>query len=153
MMDLEPKPHRTAMESKSQWETVYSSQSADAVNRYQPHALQSSQPIQRIAAGQRSRVIDIGGGASTRVDDLIGQPLVDVGVLDISGTALDVARRRLADQSPQVHWIEGDITRVNLGKSADDIWHDRAVFHFLTDPADRAADVAQARRSVRPGVL
>ena len=105
MMDFEPKPQRTAMESKSRWETVYSSQSADAVSWYQP----------------------------------------------ISGAALDVARNRLADQAQRVRWIEGDITRVELAESADDIWHDRAVFHFLTDPADRPACVAQVRRSVRPG--
>ncbi len=139
------------MESKSHWERVYSNQTADAVSWYQPHAHQSLQLIQRIAAGQPSRVIDIGGGASTLVDDLLALNLVDVAVLDISGTALDVAQRRLGDQSLRVHWIEGDITRVELGSSAYDIWHDRAVFHFLTDPADRAAYVALVRRSVRPG--
>ena len=102
-------------------------------------------------AGQPTRAIDIGGGASTLVDDLLELRLVDVSVLDISSAALDVARRRLADQARRVNWIEGDITRVDLGDSAYDIWHDRAVFHFLTDPADRAAYVAQVRRAVRPG--
>lgn len=151
MMDLEPEPQRSEMESKSHWETVYGSKSADAVSWYQPHAQQSLQLIQRIAAGKPSRVIDIGGGASTLVDDLLGQPLVAVSVLDISGAALDVARHRLADQAGRVDWIEGDITRFELAESAYDIWHDRAVFHFLTDPADRAAYVARVRRSVRPG--
>ena len=118
---------------------------------YQPHAQQSLKLIQRLAAGRPSRVIDIGAGAAMLVDDLLAQPGIDVSVLDISGAALDVARHRLADGARRVQWIEGDITRVVLAASAYDIWHDRAVFHFLTDPVDRAAYVAQVRRAVRPG--
>ena len=137
--------------TKSHWETVYTTRSAEAVSWYQPHAQQSFQLIQRISAGRPFRVVDIGAGASTVVDDLLAHPLADVSVLDISGAALDVARHRLADQARRVDWIEGDITRVGLAESAYDIWHDRAVFHFLTEPDDRAAYGAQVRRSVRPG--
>ena len=131
------------MELKSHWESVYSSQSAEAVSWYQPHAQQSLKLIQRIAAGRPSRVIDIGGGAATLVDDLLAQPGIDVSVLDISAAALDIARHRLADGARRVQWIEGDITRVDLAASGYDIWHDRAVFHFLTEPDDHAAYGAQ----------
>ncbi len=95
--------------------------------------------------------LDVGGGASSLVDDLLAEGMTEVGVLDISGAALDVARRRLAAQAARVRWMEGDITTIPLSKASIDIWHDRAVFHFLTDAADRAAYVAQVRHAVRPG--
>jgi ubiquinone/menaquinone biosynthesis C-methylase UbiE len=85
------------------------------------------------------------------VDDLLDQSFGDVSVLDISGAALDVARRRLGARAQEVQWIAGDITSEPLAAARYDIWHDRAVFHFLTDPNDRAAYVAQVRRAVKPG--
>ena len=107
--------------------------------------------IRRVATDKLVRIVDVGGGASSLVDDLLAHGMTDVGVLDISGAALDVARQRLGEAAKRVHWIEGDITTAELAKASIDIWHDRAVFHFLTDPADRAAYVAQVRRAVRPG--
>ena len=139
------------MESMSYWEQVYATRSPDAVSWYQPHATLSLDLIRRIGAGPATRVIDVGGGASTLVDDLLAGGIGDVTVLDISAAALRLAQARLGEQAARVHWITGDITRVELAPAAYDIWHDRAVFHFLTDPADRAAYVAQVRRAVRPG--
>jgi ubiquinone/menaquinone biosynthesis C-methylase UbiE len=137
--------------AKSHWETVYETKPADAVSWFQPHAQQSLDLIHRIAGAKASRVIDVGGGAATLVDDLLAQPQFEVSVLDISAAALDVARQRLHKQARQVRWIVGDITTVSLPEQAYDIWHDRAVFHFLTEPAQRAAYVEQVRRAVRPG--
>lgn len=139
------------METAAHWEHVYASRAPDAVSWYQPHAALSLDLIRRIGAGPGTRVIDVGGGASTLVDDLLLHGMGDVTVLDISAAALQVARQRLGAAAKGVHWIAGDITRVQLEPAAYDIWHDRAVFHFLTDPADRAAYVAQVRRAVRPG--
>ena len=139
------------MESMSHWERVYASRAPEAVSWYQPHAALSLDLIRRIGAGPGTRLIDVGGGASTLVDDLLMQGLADVTVLDISAAALRIAQARLGEQAARVRWINGDITRVALAPGAYDIWHDRAVFHFLTDPADRAAYVAQVRRAVRPG--
>ena len=140
------------METAAHWEHVYATSSPDAVSWYQPHAALSLELIRRIGAGPATRVIDVGGGASTLVDDLLAHGAGDVTVLDISAAALEVARQRLgAAAARRVHWIAGDITRVQLEPAAYDIWHDRAVFHFLTDPADRAAYVAQVRRAVRLG--
>lgn len=139
------------MQPAAHWEHVYSTRSPDAVSWYQPHAALSLDLIRRIGAGPATRVIDVGGGASTLVDDLLDRGVGDVTVLDISAAALHVAQERLGPAAARVHWIAGDITRVRLEPAAYDIWHDRAVFHFLTDPADRAAYVAQVRRAVRPG--
>lgn len=139
------------MESKSHWERVYSSRAADAVSWYQPHATRSLDLIRKVAGDAASRIIDVGGGASTLVDDLLAGGMSNLTVLDISTAALQVAQRRLAGQARHVQWIAADITQVHLGESAYDVWHDRAVFHFLTNPADRAAYVAQVRRAVRPG--
>lgn len=139
------------MKTAAHWEHVYASRSPDAVSWYQPHAALSIELIRRIGAGPGTRVVDVGGGASTLVDDLLRQGMGDVTVLDISAAALQVAQQRLGAAASRVHWITGDITRVQLEPAAHDIWHDRAVFHFLTDPSDRAAYVAQVRRAVRPG--
>lgn len=139
------------METMSHWERVYATRSPDAVSWYQPHATLSLNLIRRIGAGPDTRVIDVGGGASTLVDDLLASGIGDVAVLDISAAALRLAQDRLGEKATRVKWIAGDITRVELPAAAYDIWHDRAVFHFLTDPADRAAYVDQVRRAVRPG--
>lgn len=141
------------MESKSHWDKVYTTKATEAVSWYQPHAVLSLALIERVAGlfAPPVRLIDVGGGASTLVDDLLQRNIANVSVLDISGAALDVARGRLGARAADVQWIEGDITSVALPAGGYDIWHDRAVFHFLTDLAARAAYVAQVRRAVRPG--
>jgi SAM-dependent methyltransferase len=139
------------MELKSHWEEIYTTRSAEAVSWYQPHATLSLDLICRLAQSKSTRIVDVGGGASNLVDDLLVYGMTDVGVLDISGAALNVARQRLGEQAGRIRWMEGDITTIALDKASIDIWHDRAVFHFLTDPAGREAYVAQVRRAVRPG--
>ncbi len=101
--------------------------------------------------GRDAGIIDVGGGASTLVDDLVANGYTDLTVLDLSAAALNAARKRLGAQESKVRWIEADITRVELPANRYDIWHDRAVFHFLTDAADRAAYVQTVLRSVKPG--
>ena len=93
----------------------------------------------------------MGGGASTLVDDLAAEGYTDLTVLDLSSAALAVAKQRLGKYADAVHWMEGDITSVELPAQRFDIWHDRAVFHFLTDPADRRAYVERLMHAVRPG--
>jgi 2-polyprenyl-3-methyl-5-hydroxy-6-metoxy-1,4-benzoquinol methylase len=96
-------------------------------------------------------VIDVGGGEATLVDDLVARGYADVTVLDISQAAIDVAKARLGPPAASVHWITGDITAVELGAARYDVWHDRAVFHFLTSADDRAAYVRQVARAVKLG--
>jgi ubiquinone/menaquinone biosynthesis C-methylase UbiE len=139
------------MDGKAHWEHVYTTKSAQEVSWFQPHADQSLDLIRGVACGTPCRVIDVGGGASTLVDDLLSLRGFDVSVLDISEAALQVARDRLGNLEQQVHWLDGDIATIELPHAAYDIWHDRAVFHFMTTAEQRAAYVAQVRRAVRPG--
>ncbi|HQS41738.1 MULTISPECIES: class I SAM-dependent methyltransferase [unclassified Polaromonas] len=139
------------MEAKSHWEKIYKTKSSETMSWYQPHATLSLDLIRRVAPETSARIVDVGGGAASLVDNLLADGMTNVSVLDISGAALNVARHRLGDQARRVRWIEGDITTVGLEKSSIDVWHDRAVFHFLTSAVDRAAYVAQVRHAVRPG--
>jgi ubiquinone/menaquinone biosynthesis C-methylase UbiE len=139
------------MHNQSYWDTVYSTKQAETVSWFQPHAALSLEIIERVTGGQPSTLIDVGGGASTLVDDLLDRNWRDVTVLDLSPAALDVARRRLGTRAHRARWLTGDVTTKPLPAGRFDIWHDRAVFHFLTHPADRAVYVAQVRRAVKPG--
>lgn len=136
---------------KEHWEKVYQTKQPDAVSWFQEHATRSLEIIHSIGASSDSNIIDVGGGASTLVDDLLHDGFKHVSVLDLSSGALEVARKRLGACGDSVSWIAGDIREVNLPEGTYDIWHDRAVFHFLTDPADRAAYVKQVMKSVKPG--
>jgi ubiquinone/menaquinone biosynthesis C-methylase UbiE len=139
------------MQSKDHWERVYSTKATDAVSWFQPHADLSLDIIRSTGLGRDASIIDVGGGASTLVDDLVANGYNDLTVLDLSGAALNTARKRVGAQESKVRWIEADITKVDLSANRYDIWHDRAVFHFLTDPEDRAAYVRTVLRSVKPG--
>jgi ubiquinone/menaquinone biosynthesis C-methylase UbiE len=139
------------MQSKDHWEKVYTTKPTDAVSWFQPHADLSLDIIRSTRMGCDAAIIDVGGGASTLVDDLVANGYTDLTVLDLSGAALNAARQRLGTQESKVRWIEADITKVDLPANRYDIWHDRAVFHFLTDPADRATYVQTVLRSVKPG--
>jgi ubiquinone/menaquinone biosynthesis C-methylase UbiE len=138
-------------DNKQHWETVYSSKPSDAVSWYQPHADRSLQLIQATGLGPQAKVIDVGGGASTLVDDLLLHGYQDVSVMDLSASALAVARARQAPMEARVQWLVADVTTAELPAHAFDVWHDRAVFHFLTRAEDRQAYVAQVLRSVKPG--
>jgi SAM-dependent methyltransferase len=132
------------------WERVYSKQSADQASWFQSHAESSLRLIQD-SADIHTNIIDVGGGASVLVDDLLGAGYRHLTVLDLAESALATSRARLGEQARWVKWIAGDITRAELPVAQYDVWHDRAVFHFLTDPADRARYVEQVLKSVKPG--
>ena len=139
------------MQSESHWEGVYASKSSDSVSWFQPHAEQSLRLIRATGLPLSASIIDVGGGASTLVDDLLSDGYSNLSVLDLSGAALAVAKARLHAQAAKVQWLEADITKVDLPEAAYDVWHDRAVFHFLTDPVDRQAYVNTVLRAVKPG--
>ena len=138
------------MQSKSHWEHVYATKPADALSWYQPHADRSLALIRDTGAPRSAAVIDVGGGASTLVDDLVADGYTNVTVLDLSAAALDTARHRLGERAGGVTWLEGDVTTIELPAAHYDVWHDRAVFHFLTDESERKAYVAKVARSVKP---
>lgn len=139
------------MDRKQHWEQIYSSKVSSSVSWFQEHAALSLRLIHDTGLAKQAAIIDVGGGASTLVDDLAGEGYADLTVLDLSATALAVAKLRLGKHAAAIHWLEGDITCVELAENRYDIWHDRAVFHFLTDAADRYAYVEQVLRAVRPG--
>jgi len=139
------------MPRKDHWENVYTTKATDSVSWFQPHAELSLDLIHATGLGKDAGIIDVGGGASVLVDYLLAEGYSDLSVLDLSGAALQAARKRLGDKAEQVRWIEADITQADLPVHRYDIWHDRAVFHFLTDPADRAQYVRTVLRSVKPG--
>jgi 2-polyprenyl-3-methyl-5-hydroxy-6-metoxy-1,4-benzoquinol methylase len=139
------------MNTKAHWENVYQSKAVDEVSWFRPHLDVSLRLIEEAAPNRGSAIIDVGGGESTLVDDLVARGYRDVSVLDISQVAIDVANIRLGQAAGSVNWITGDITAVELAAARYDLWHDRAVFHFLTKAEDRAAYVRQVARAVRPG--
>lgn len=139
------------MQSKEHWDKVYSTKPTDGVSWYQEHAESSLRLIQQTGVSSSAEIIDVGGGASTLVDDLIAQGFTHLSVLDLSAAALAATKQRLGRRANEVRWIPGDITKASLPPLSYDVWHDRAVFHFLTDEADRQAYVQTVLRSVKPG--
>ncbi len=139
------------MQRKNHWEHVYETKAVDAVSWFQPHAEQSLRLIHQTGLPRTASIIDVGGGASTLVDDLLHEGFRALTVLDLSGAALAAARARLGARADSVTWLEADITQVALPYHAYDLWHDRAVFHFLTSENERRAYVSAVLRSVKPG--
>lgn len=134
--------------SHEHWETIYRTKSHREVSWYTPH-LEASLALLR-ETPLDAAIIDVGGGASTLVDDLLQAGYRDLTVLDISETALRIAQDRLGDGAERVAWIRGDITSLGTLPKVFDVWHDRAVFHFLTQETERRAYVRLLRRSLRP---
>jgi ubiquinone/menaquinone biosynthesis C-methylase UbiE len=139
------------MTDKSHWEGIYSTRPVHDVSWYREHLNTSLDLIRKCALPPDAKVIDIGGGASTLADDLCGLGYIDVSVLDISKTALERARQRLGASADCVQWMEGDVNKVQLPGEHYDLWHDRAVFHFLTDSFAQHSYVEAATRAVRSG--
>lgn len=139
------------MDAQTHWEKIYTEKAPDAVSWYRPHLEKSLELIEQVAADRSSSIIDVGGGESTLVDDLLTRGFENITVLDISQTAIDANRKRLGEPSERVQWLVGDITKIDLPPSRYDVWHDRAVFHFLTRRGDRVAYVQQVSRAVKHG--
>lgn len=139
------------MEIKTHWEHIYEAKGSTRVSWYQEHAQLSLQFIQNTGISKNANIIDIGGGASTLVDDLMAASFQQISVLDISATALQLAQQRLGSHAAEVNWIEADVIQANLPSLAYDVWHDRAVFHFLTQAADRRRYIDTVRKAVRTG--
>lgn len=139
------------MDNKQHWERVYATKAPDAVSWFAPHLETSLKLIHQATRDKHAAIIDIGGGEATLVDDLLADGYQDISVLDISQKAIDVSKARLGDRADQVHWYRADITDVVLPQNHFDVWHDRAVFHFLTLEHQRLKYVEQVMRSVKHG--
>ena len=131
------------------WENVYSTKKTTEVSWFEAEPASSLNLIERVLP-QGGRIIDVGGGASFLVDRLVAKGCWDVTVLDIASSAMEHARKRLGETACKVHWICDDIT-VTTQLEKYDVWHDRAVFHFLTNPHDRQAYLNRLYESVVSG--
>lgn len=139
------------MDARSHWDTVYRTKAPDKVSWFRPHLEISLNLIERAAADRSASIIDVGGGESTLVDDLLARGYRNVTVLDVSKTALDVTRKRLGSAAYNAQWLLADITEADVLPGCYDVWHDRAVFHFLTEAEQRVAYVQNVIRSVKRG--
>lgn len=139
------------MNTKAHWERIYETKVPTEVSWYQEHAKCSIQYFEHTGIQKSDHIIDVGGGASTLVNDLLEHSFQNITVLDVSGTALHLAQQQLGERAKAVNWMEADITQVELPLDAYDVWHDRAVFHFLTRANERQRYVETVRKSVRKG--
>lgn len=138
------------MDRKQHWENVYQTKNSTEVSWYEPNPTQSLELIIQVVGASRGRVLDVGGGQSFLVERLLDAGFGHVAVVDISQTAIEATKARLGERASHVEWIAADIThRDSLGEF--DVWHDRAVFHFITDPEDRRHYVELLRRSLPIG--
>lgn len=139
------------MAADSHWDDIYGRKGADAVSWYRPHLERSLEFITATGLPSDAALIDVGAGASTLVDDLLTRGFSNLTVLDLSEAAIETAKKRLGPRADSVRWSVGDITKVELPEAAYDFWHDRAVFHFLREPAARRRYVDAVRRALKPG--
>jgi len=116
------------------WQSIYRTKQSTDVSWFSPHLATSMDLLKQAGLNERSRVLDVGAGASTLVDDLLRMGVRSIAALDLSEAALQVARQRLGETASQVQWIVGDITQLQLPEVSIDLWHDRAALHFLVDP-------------------
>ena len=135
---------------QAHWNEVYATKPADKVSWFQARAEMSMRLIAAAGASEESAIIDIGGGASVLIDQLVDAGFGDVTVLDISERALRLTKDRLGSHAGEVHWIVSDVLAWTPARSYD-VWHDRAVFHFLTDESERRAYRAVLTKGLRKG--
>lgn len=140
----------TPADRKRHWEEVYRSKPAVETSWYQAEPSTSLAMIRSTGAEPHQGLIDVGGGASLLVDHLLQLGYRDLTVLDLSAEAMEQAKRRLGASAGGVQWVVADITEFTPDRHFE-IWHDRAAFHFLTDPSDRGRYVEALRSALRPG--
>lgn len=139
------------MNKQEHWENVYQTKGRDEVSWFREHLDTSLQMITNTGVSKDAAIIDVGGGNSNLVDDLLDHGFADVSVLDISSKAITDSKERLGRKAENVNWYVADITDVELPENHFDVWHDRAVFHFLIDADDRRKYVELVLRSLNHG--
>jgi len=139
------------MSLKTHWEHIYQAKAPTQVSWYQEHSLQSLKFIAQTGIAKTGHIIDVGGGPSALIGDLLKEGYQHITVLDISAAALEAARQRLGSRANEVTWLEADVLQTKLPYQEYDLWHDRAVFHFLTEFEDRRLYVNAVKEVVKPG--
>ena len=140
------------MQSAEHWDRVYETKATESLSWFQAHASRSRHLIQSTGVALSAPIIDVGGGASTLIDDLLADGYSNLTVLDVSSAALAAAKKRLGSgRSAKVQWLAANITEVKLPVDTFEVWHDRALFHFLASVQERQNYVHAVLRSVKPG--
>ncbi len=139
------------MSDSGHWDRVYGEKTDASLSWFQRHPARSLALIERYGPGPGARLIDVGAGTSPLLGELLRRGYRDLWWLDLSPVAQARARQRLGEQAVAIRWVLGDVTRVRLPVASFDLWHDRAVFHFLVTADARAAYVRVAARALRPG--
>jgi 2-polyprenyl-3-methyl-5-hydroxy-6-metoxy-1,4-benzoquinol methylase len=139
-----------SLERQVHWENVYTTKDEKAVSWFERTPMISLDLIRATGADNGTSIIDIGGGAARLVDALVEEDFEAVTVLDLSKKALATTQARLGARGAKVRWVVADVTTWEPSETYD-VWHDRAAFHFLTEPEDRAAYAARVSTAVRPG--
>jgi trans-aconitate methyltransferase len=138
------------MDKKTHWEDIYSKEKVDEVSWYQTQPSLSLHMIEAANLDRNAAIIDVGGGASRLIDNLIMQGYTNLTVLDISEKSLERAKERIGSASQNIQWVESDIADFNPHQKFQ-FWHDRAVFHFLTQPEDRTRYLEVMNQSLAAG--
>lgn len=133
------------------WDNIYRTRLPSEVSWFSPHLDTSLQLIEAACPDHDAHIIDVGAGASTLVDDLLARGYRSLHALDLSESALLASRSRLGAAADAVTWLSGDVRTFPFDHHRFDLWHDRAVFHFLTDKADQTAYVRQVVHALKPG--
>ena len=139
------------MDTQVHWEQIYSTRSPDETSWYEAHLQTSLDWISDAALSHSAAIIDVGGGESTLVDDLLVRGYGALTVLDAAGAAIRKSQDRLGRAAKSINWLLGDVTTIALPVSAYDIWHDRAVFHFFTEPGQRSTYIRQIVSALKVG--
>jgi ubiquinone/menaquinone biosynthesis C-methylase UbiE len=136
--------------TRAHWEQIYNTKASTDVSWYQTYPSLSLKLIEATGVKREQSIIDVGGGASVLVDCLLDEGIKKLAVLDISPSALEIAKTRLGMRAKNVEWIEADATEFQPQHQFD-LWHDRAVFHFLINEEDRRKYVNVLKKTLVPG--
>jgi SAM-dependent methyltransferase len=139
------------MDARSHWEQVYATKDREQLSWFRPHLERSLELIERADPDRAASILDVGAGQSTLLDDLLALGYGKITVLEISPTAMEALKERVGQAGRAIQWICGDVTEAVLPEASFDLWHDRAVFHFLTEAGQRRAYVERVKRALKPG--
>jgi len=139
------------MSLREHWEKAYLTNPPEKLGWYKPHLETSLKWIMELNLGEDANIIDVGSGVSTLVDDLLNNGYRSITVVDLSKKALELAKERLGEKAVQVTWLNEDILSFPLPACHYELWHDRAVFHFLTTPEQRQQYQNNLLKALEPG--
>jgi 2-polyprenyl-3-methyl-5-hydroxy-6-metoxy-1,4-benzoquinol methylase len=142
MLQFDPQAH---------WENIHATKPANAVSWYRPHLDSSLAFIEQAKIPRSASIIDVGCGQSTLISDLLTRGYTNITALDISTTAISLTQQRLGPSASKIRWLVGNILDAALQPASFDLWHDRAVFHFLTTRGQRVTYFRNLVTSLRPG--